>query len=337
MHRKKKVEETSRTADLRNVIAEIQKVDQETADLKNVVEEVKKVEKKEKTEKRGAVVTCRVLFYSVYHKIFLFLLFFGFVGTTIFNFKGNIFSSTYGYWIRVLIEVGIIIGFILLSFLFNWFYHCIVKTMLCITRGGIYKETYFPFGKKETTIPFRHVTSVSALTILWIFRAVVIFQYRHMPLVFFTWNHEKFKRKIDEILGQDTSVSNSYENKSLFQERYIPFLQWMFIILGMILFLLGIVHLFGYISSHEASMSGKYQNGSQYILLKSNQTCDVKVNRIHDLLHCTWAYDEDDQTIVIQYEYSKDNYFGTSYNKKDKMVVGYKEKTLTYNGVEYTK
>ena len=46
--RRKNTEEYSqgRTADLRNVIAEIQKVDQETADLTNVVEEVQREEKK---------------------------------------------------------------------------------------------------------------------------------------------------------------------------------------------------------------------------------------------------------------------------------------------------
>jgi len=338
MRRKKKMEESiSRTSDLRNVIAEIQKVDQETADLSSVVAEAQKIEKKNYSERRDVYVTCRVLFYSVLDKIFLLLLFLGFCIMTYFNFRGDIFSGTYGYWRRVLLEIGIILLFAILSFIVNWFYNCIVKTMLCVCRGMIYKESYLPFWHKVTSIPLRHVSSISIVNFLWIFRSVIIFQYHHFPMIFFTWNNQKFKDKVDELLGFEQNISNSYESKSLFQRKHIPYLQWMFIILIILLIILGVFHLFGYLFSTERSISGTYSNGNQYITLKTNMSCDIKVNRIHDLMRCSWSYDEENSTIEIQYEYSKDNYFGNAYTKKDSMVVGYQEKALTYNGVEYSK
>lgn len=336
--KKRNAEEYSqgRTADLRNVIAEIQKVDQETADLSGVVLEAQKEEKRQ-IEHRDATSTCRVLFYTVFDKIFLLILFLGFIACTYLNFRGDVFSGTYGYFRRIFYELGIIFSFGILSFIFNWIYNCLVKTMLCVTPEMIYKEAYFPFWRKEVTIPLRHVTSVSTVNFLWIFRSVIIHQYHHLPMIFFTWNNERFKNRVDELMGTNTSITNAYQDRGIFQRRDLPIIKWMFILLVMFLLVLGIVHLFGYLFSTERSISGTYENGNQYIKLKVNKTCDIKVNRIRDLLTCTWEYDEDHQTIEIQYEYTKNNYFGNEYNKKDTMIVGYKDKVITYNSNEYQK
>ncbi len=338
LRRRNKGEEyhTGKTTDLRNVIAEIQKVDQETADLSGVVQEAQNVDRR-MTERRDSVATCRVLFYTVFDKIFLICLFLGFIVCTYLNFRGNIFSGTYGYWRRIFYELGIILSFGILSFLFNWIYNCIVKTMLCVTPHMIYKESYFPFWRKEVSIPLSHVTSISTVTFLWIFRSVMIHRYHQFPLIFFTWNHDKFKNKVDELLGNDVYFANAYQNRGIFQRRDLPFIKWIFILLCMFLVVLGIVHLFGYLFSTERSISGTYKNGNQYIQLRVNKTCDMKVNRIHDLINCGWEYDEEHQTIELEYEYTKNNYFGNEYTKKDTMSVSYKEDSITFNGVEYKK
>ena len=334
--RRKNTEEYQKTADLRNVIAEIQKVDQETADLSHVVEEAQRTEKRQ-IERKDSSSTCRVLFYTIFDKIFLLVLFVGFITCTYLNFRGDVFSGTYGYWKRIFYECGIILSFGIGSFLFNWIYNCIVKTMLCVTPEMIYKESYFPFYRKETSIPLNHVTSVSTINFLWIFRSVVIHRYHHFPMIFFTWNNQRFKNRVDELLGMDSYISNAYQDRGMFQKRDIPFIKWMFIILGMFLLVLGIVHLFGYMFSTERSLSGTYKNGNQYIQLRVSKTCDLKINRVHDVLKCNWEYDEEHQTIEISYEYTKNNYFGNEYNKKDTMTLGYKDKVLTYNSVDYQK
>ena len=100
---------------------------------------------------------------------------------------------------------------------------------------------------------------------------------------------------------------------------------------------MGVVHLVGYLFSTERSISGTYKNGNQYIQLRVNKTCDMKVNRIHDVLQCSWEYDEEHQTIELEYEYTKNNYFGNEYTKKDTMSLSYKEDSITYNSVEYKK
>ena len=100
--KKEKVEEyqPGKTADLRNVIAEIQKVDQETADLTSVVEEAQKIEKKTYVDRRENVYTTRLLFSSIMDKILLILIVIGFIVFTVINFKGNVFSVNYGFFIR---------------------------------------------------------------------------------------------------------------------------------------------------------------------------------------------------------------------------------------------
>ena len=92
MNRKKKsrLEEyhSGKTTDLRNVIAEIQKVDQETADLSAVVQEAQRIDRRKKNDDSNNY-TFRLLFSSVMDKVFLILLMIGFLIVTYFNFKGK--------------------------------------------------------------------------------------------------------------------------------------------------------------------------------------------------------------------------------------------------------
>lgn len=326
---------TGHTTDLRNVIAEIQKVDQETADLSAVVEEAQRID--HKRNDRKSVFTCRLLFSSVMDKVFLVLLVIGFLFVTFLNFNGNIFGATYGFWIRFLRELGILLMWFVASLICNWFYKCIIQTMLCVTSNSIYLETYFPFWKRETSIPLKHVTSVSAVSFLWIFRAVIIHQYYHLPIVFFTWNHQLFKEKVDELLKNDLIDYNGASHKTIFRKKYFPIFKWMMIVLFFSMIVLGVVHFFGYISSTEKQISGTYIKGNQKIVLKVNGSCYLRLLNIKDLKKCAWKYDEDKHIISIQYDFRKKNYYGELYDTHDTIHVGYKENVLIYNGVEYKK
>ena len=333
--KKEKVEEyhTGKTADLRNVISEIQKVDQETADLSGVVEEAKKINT---PERKDTSITCRLLFYSVIDKIFLFLLVICFLVFSFLNFKGPIFSVTYGFWFRVFREIGIILFVIICGLFLNWIYRCISKTSLVVQYNGIYRECFFPFIKRRTTIPLKHVSSISTITILWIFRAVVIFQYHHLPIVFPTWNHEKFKKRVEELLGQDVPVMH-YSNKSIYQRKYNSFTQWFLFVVFSFIIVLGIAHFIGYFFSTERSIVGTYLKGNQKIVLNMNGTCNLKLTRVKNLKRCKWIIDKNENRVEIQYEYLKENYYGEKYNKKESITVGYQDHSLLYNGIEFMK
>ena len=339
--KKETIEEyhTGKTADLRNVIAEIQKVDQETADLTSVVQEAQRVEAKTTTitSQKDTVITCRLLFSSFIDKILLLLLVVGFIAITIINFKGNIFSINYGFWMRVLNEVLLILIFVVLSFICNWLYKCIINTTLSLTRGAIYIERYLPFWKKTTSIPLRHVTSIGTINLFYIFRGVIIRQYGHLPIIFYTWNNDKFKLRVDEMIGYDHLNVVHNQNKSMFQREYFPIFEWTMIILVMVIAVLGIAHLFGYIFSNERQMSGTYLKGNQKIVLKMDGSCDLRLPGIKDIKTCEWIFNNSDELIVIKYEFSKKNYYGDEYETKDKIMVGYKNDALIYNGVEYLK
>ena len=336
--KKKKKEEISseKTADLRNVIVEIQKVDQETADLSAVVEEVQRIDRKTPRDPKK-LLTCRLLFSSIMDKIFIILLIIGFLVVTFLNFKGNIFGAAYGFWFRFLRELGIVVLFFILSLFFDWIYKCFIKTMLCVTPHSIYRECYFPFWRRETTIPIQHVTAVSTINIFWIFRCVVIYQYRHFPLIFFTWNNQVFKNQVDELLEHEPVGYNGASHKTIFRKKYAPIIQWIMIIVAFIIIVLGIVHFFGYIFSTEKRISGTYLKGNQKIQLNVNGTCSLRLPRITDLKSCKWKYDSEQHTIDIRYEFSKKNYFGDVYDTKDTITVGYKEDVLIYNGIDYKK
>ena len=163
---------------IRNVIAEIQRVDQETADLRTVVEEAQRINKSTyEFKKKDIIISCRVLFASVFDKIFVFLLLAFFGISTILNLRGNIFLGTYDYWNKIIKEIGIVLVLIVLYFIFNWIYRCINKTILCLTKNCIYKESYFPLIKKETVIPLSNISSINTINFCVLFRILIIKEY----------------------------------------------------------------------------------------------------------------------------------------------------------------
>ena len=139
------------------------------------------------------------------------------------------------------------------------------------------------------------------------------------------------------MIGYDHNNIVHSQNKSMFQKEFLPILEWFVIILVMIIIVIGIAHLFGYIFSSERQLSGTYLKGNQKIILNMNGTCDLKLTGIKDLKKCKWTLNKEDSRIIINFEFSKNNYYGKEYETKDKIMVGYKNDALIYNGIEYLK
>ena len=337
MRRGRKEEYRSgKTADLRNVISEIQKVDQETMDLKNVVEEAQRLDKRS-IEKVDPYATCRVLFISVLDKILLIILLLGFLCTSFFMFKGNLFSPSYGFWSRFYKEFLVLLLFVILYFLFNWYYYCLSNTMMCVTRRQIYIEKYLPFWSKKKTIPLEQVNSISTINFFFIFRCVVIFESHHyFPVIFFTWNNQKFKDRVVELMGEAPIGGNPTPVSLIQRDNYYLF-KIFFVIFGLFLFIVGTIRFFGYIFSPESNIAGNYAHSGERIVLKKNGTCDVKLEQIKNVKKCTWKLLQKTNQIRIDVQYSKSNYLGNSYERDDSIRVSYKDKVLIYNDVEYQK
>lgn len=314
---------TGKTTDLRNVVAEIQKVDEETRDLGYVVEEVKKVGKKSYPDRRDNILICRLLFSSFFDKILWLLLIVGFVLTTFYVFRGNVFHGFYGFWSRVLRECGVLTIFAFLYFVCNYLYHCVIRTMLCVTKNQVYLERYYPFYRKETSIPLSHITGVSTANFFAIFRSVIIHRYHQVPIVFFTWNNRKFKNKVMELLGENGTISNYYDDTGLLSSRYSVFMRWFVAIFCMILIILGCIHFFGYFFSKERSLTGTYQYQKKSIVLKGNGSCILNINTHTQKAICTWSVLSDEE-IVLEVN-------------NGEIKVPYHENALLYGGAKYQK
>ena len=111
---------------------------------------------KDKKQKK-ALVTSRVLFYSVLDKILFVVFSLDFVYGLIFGLlkKGKTITNVFGYYSCFLIVM------VLLALLLNWIYKCATKTMLCITEDEVYKEAYAPLKRSEMSIPLSKITSVT--------------------------------------------------------------------------------------------------------------------------------------------------------------------------------
>ena len=165
---------------------------------------------KERKQKK-ALVTSRVLFYTILDKIYVvaFAIYFivGLVSGLLQ--KNKSILGVIEYYVLFLVVVTVV------ALLFNWFYKCAIKTMLCITEDEVYKEAYAPLKRSETSIPLSKITSVTTFNFLWIFRSIIIFQYHQMPVIFFTWNNQEFKDKFDELVnGRKEDIANEFEDKN---------------------------------------------------------------------------------------------------------------------------
>lgn len=316
---------TGKTTDLRNVVAEIQKVDQETGDLRHVVEEAQQIDSKIDRRDRESLLTCRLLFSSIYDKIFLFILIVGFLITSYFVFQGNIFGGFYGFWMRLLKECGVLAVFAILYFLFDWIYHCAIKTMMCVTKSQIYIERYFPFWRKELSIPLEHVTSISAIHFLLIFRCVIIFQYHVFPVVFFTWNSRKFKNKVMGLLGEkNPMITNYYDDTGILSTENSFIIRWFVVLFFMVLIILGVIHFFSYVFSKELSIAGKYKSDKNAIELKMDGSCRLNINSVMNKVTCTWSPSSESDEILMVIE-------------QEKVSIPYKDDVILYGGIKYKK
>ena len=312
--------------------------------IKNVFDKVeaKTKELKDKDEqdspkkKKDALVTCRILFISILDKIMIIILSLAFIIQTYANFRGDLSSIGYGFWHRILGEIGIIIGTVISYFIMNWIYKCYAKTMLCVTDGEIYYEKYLPFYRWEGTIPLNKVTGIQSFKFFWIFRAVVIWQYMHLPKVFWTWNAQQFKDKVEELLTKnDFKVNNQFESRNILNKGQYKYVVIAGVVLVAIIAFVGVIRFFSYIFSDERNMQGTYTNGSQTFVLDKDGSCTIRLDNVKSL-DCNWNYNPDIKEVVFQYTYEVRSY-GSSSQLTGYLYVPYQKRTLTHNSVEFKK
>lgn len=308
----------------------------------SAIEEIKekitdKIAKKKEAKKIKPLVTSRILFISVLDKILLVSLILGFVLATISNFAGPITSASYGYWGRVFGEIGLMIGFAISYFFTNWLYKCYAKTVLCLTEKEVYKEHYVPFKRTETTIPLNKITSVSTVNVFWIFRSLIICQYGRLPLVFFTWNNQEFKDKLNELITTDKEpVENEFKDKNLIDKSMLKYFAYAGIALAAIILFIGVIKFFSFLFGTERRIAGTYANNNREIVLNKDGTCDIN-SLANNVTECKWSYSNNE--VVIDYKYQSYSYWSTSYSNEysNSYTFNYSKNILSYNGTEYIK
>lgn len=293
----------------------------------------KEIEKgKEIKEKKVQVlVTSRVLFISVLDKIYLTVLGICFLLGTYWIFKGQVISLSYGFFNRVVLEIIFLIFLIIFYFFLNWLYNCAVKTILCLTKNEVYKESYFPFKRSEESLPLSKITKVSTLNLFWIFRAVIIHQYHRFPLIFWTWNNQEFKDKLTELITNDKEkIINEYEEKRLIDETMYKNISYILYGLAIFIGVIGIIKFIFFVFGTERKLVGSYSYKDNVITLKKDGTCEI-LELIDNVTNCEWIYNGNDKTVSLTYEYNS-SYF---YSYTDTMVLNYdkENKTLKYKSL----
>ena len=301
----------------------------------------KEVEVKKTEVESGEIkplLTCRVLFISVLDKIYLVILGLTLIGIVWGTFAGNIASNSYHFWARVGSLIPSLIGFLIFYLFCNWLYRCAAKTMLCVTENEVYKEHYLPFKNSQTSIPLNKITAVSTLDVLWIFRSVIIHQYHHLPMIFFTWNNHEFKDKVNELITKDDKkIENSFENKNIFPQDKYYILKYIGIALGAIICLVGIVRLFNVILNPAKKVAGTYNHNETKIVLEKNGECNIN-SVVNDVTKCNWEYDNESKTVNVKYSYNYKSWYST-YERNDTLEMKYdsKNKTITYYDTVFQK
>lgn len=305
--------------------------------LKDVAKKVS-IEDKKGEKKIHPLVTCRILFISVLDKIYMILLLLILLGGTYAIFQGDISSIHYGFWSRVGHEIVFLIIYAIIYFFMNWFYKCAAKTMLCVTENEIYAEKYVPFKRSETSIPLNRITGVGTLNLFWIFRCVIIHKYHQIPSIFWTWNNQEFKDKVNELVTRDKEkIENEFESKSIITKDRYKYVKYLGLALVCIIALIGVVKLFNYIFSPEKKVAGTYKYESKRIVLEKNGDCDIE-DLIDDVTKCTWTYDKEDKEVRVSYDYKYKSFY-SSYDRSSSFTLDYdsSKKSLDYNGKEFTK
>ena len=285
------------------------------------------------------LVTCRVLFVSALDKIYIIVLLILFAAATFINFRGDITSLEYNFFLKVGKEIIVIIGMYIIYLFTNYLYKCVSKTMLCLTKNEVYKEKYMPFKRKEVSIPLSKITAVSTQRVFYIFRSVAIHQYGKLPMIFFTWNNKEFKDKLTELLTDEKDkIKNKHENKNILSKDSL-LLKIVCAILVLVIVVLAVVRFFGYMFNSQRKMAGTYRYNDKKIVLKKDASCDVSSIVDKDITACRWTVDEDGKEISVLYEYNyvstyygNLNYTGSLFAKYDK-----DKKAITYEGKEFKK
>ncbi len=315
----------------------VNKMKERLEDMKEKYEDRKEKATAEETSKGiKPLVTCRVLFISALDKIYLIILALYFVFATYNNFAGDLSSVGYGFWQRVLTELLIILIAFIMYLLFNWFYKCAVKTILCLTENEVYKEAYVPFNRWEVSIPLNKITAVSTYKFFWIFRAVVIHQYGKLPMVFWTWNNEEFKVKATELIMRDKEkVQNKYDDRNIITKDKYKYVLYAGAALVAIIALLGVARFFCYLFSTERNMVGTYAYKDEEFVLKKDGTCELNGISSSTVTGCNWYYNKENSEVTFEYDYT--SYYGYTYTSSITTSYNKKEHVLSYDETRYVR
>ena len=289
------------------------------------------MEKDKKSKK--ALVTSRVLFYSVLDKILFVVFSISFLSGLIKGLSLNrkTILSVFGYY------AVFVIFMVLFGLLLNWIYKCATKTMLCITEDEVYKEAYAPLKRAETSIPLNKITSVTTFNFIWIFRSIVIFQYHQLPLVFFTWNNHEFKDKFDELVNKrKENIVNEYEDKNMIS--FIDKKNYKIVgaIFGGLLGIFLIISIVLSFVSPSNKVVGTYVNGSNEISLKKDGNCSISF--VDNVTKCNWTYNEETSNVSVNYTHEV-KYLGSAKEKDDSYNFTYnsKDNTISRGSTVYTR
>ena len=324
--------------------------------LKNLKEKTKnvfsKVKEKVREEEKDDVVvkplvTSRVLFVSVLHKLF----FISFAITAIiyvltyvkYGINGVYFG---GYFIRL---ISLVFGFALMMLglwiyylILNWLYKCVSKTMLCLTEKEVYAEMYAPFYRGEFSVPIDAVTKVDTVKILWIFRFIIIHRYHQMPIVFATWNAQEFKYELVKLLtDRKGKVANEFKNMEILPNWIRQRKKFMFIALALILVFVLVVFTFNYVNNPYRKIPGTYTLDDSSIVLNEDGSCYIETVVSKDIVSCNWSYimgDTEDIPVTVNYEYQyRSSWYSNTYDSSLDLTINTKEKHIIYDDEVYLK
>jgi len=284
------------------------------------------------------IITSRVLFVSVLDKLFLIGFAFSLIIGILSNFLGDLSSMQYDYWGRTLRAIGLFIVFAVVGVILNYLYKCVAKTMLCFTDKQVYQEIYFPFVDFKSTIPLEKITKVSTYNVFWIFRCIIIFQYMQLPLVFFTWNNEEFKKElIDRLHIESKQVENEWESKNIMNLRQMNILS---LACAAIVVLAGLFAFIGNLTSEERRIIGYFADEDQSITIEKDGTCSIVNLGESGGKDYRWSYDKEEDLLTVRYEtterrYSSYYYSSSYYDVSHWLSFEFdsKSKTLTIDDV----
>ena len=305
--------------------------------------------KEEKKKKVKPLVSSRVLFVTVLDKIYFIIFVLSFIGSvlgislfrTSYSVHGASYFST--LFSIILSFVGVAIAYVIGYFIINWFYKCMAKTMICLTKKEIYGEVYAPFFRGEFSIPVDKVTKIDTVKVLWIFRTLIIHRYHQIPIVFATWNAQEFKDKWTELVAdRDDKVENEFETRSIMPAWLKK--KWYIVLIAFaaILLLSIISFTIDYLDNPLKKVPGAYSYDDQGIVLNEDGSCQL-INVIDDeVTSCSWyaREDYDDINVTVNYEYRyKSSWSNRYYNSSSSKIFTFDEddEELESGYITYTK